>query len=168
MIAANINASEKFLSSYQSWDADDIMAFLPQGHRTPPAKVRSKSFASAFSENLKFETAAGIKVRSKSEVIIADALFMSGIDFKYEEPSDFGLFPDFTITLGGKAFIWEHFGLLSDEAYQRRTLAKLSVYQQNGFVPGHNLIMSFDRPDGIISSREIFTLIQIYLLKDHK
>ncbi|MBR1989653.1 MAG: hypothetical protein IJ987_04195 [Firmicutes bacterium] len=157
----NIRASEKFLSAYQPWDHDDLLPLLPQKHgiAEPPKYTPYRP------EGLRFETAAGCKVRSKSEVIIADALYFSELTFDHEKPTAFGLLPDFTITLSdGSTVIWEHFGLINDPVYRLRMFEKLSIYQANGFYPGRNLILSFDGPDGTISSKEIFRLIEIYLL----
>jgi len=63
-------------------------------------------------------------VRSKSEVIVADALDSLGISWKYEErlavpddPRDFRL-PDFTIGYGGDIYYWEHLGMLNVPGYR--------------------------------------------------
>ena len=161
VLRRNISTSEKFLSLYQPWDHDDLLPLLPQNHgiSEPP------HHNTYHPEGLRFETASGCKVRSKSEVIIADALYFTKLCFDYENPTEFGLLPDFTVKLSdGRIVIWEHFGLLNDPTYRLRMFEKLSIYQAHGFVPGRNLILSFDGPDGSISSKEIFRLIDIYLL----
>jgi ATP-dependent exoDNAse (exonuclease V) alpha subunit len=75
-------------------------------------------------------------VRSKSEVIIANMLFKSGIEnIKYEEPlfaSD-GTFylPDFTIQWKGKTYYWEHLGILDMPKYKRHWEEKQKWYEKH-------------------------------------
>ncbi|WP_186644633.1 hypothetical protein [Fluviispira vulneris] len=79
-------------------------------------------------------TSFGLKVRSKSEVFIAEKLFEHKIDFRYEIPlSAEGktYFPDFTIYIGKKVFYWEHFGMLSNEDYLQKTKNKIIWYDKN-------------------------------------
>ena len=65
-------------------------------------------------------TACGVRVRSKSEIIIADALDRAGIPYRYEFPASIKgwgtLYPDFTCldVRTRKEIIWEHFGLMGD------------------------------------------------------
>ena len=77
-------------------------------------------------------------VRSKSEVIIANMLFESGIEsIKYEEPlfAADGTFylPDFTIQWKGKTYYWEHLGMLEKENYKKHWEKKEIWY--NKFFP---------------------------------
>lgn len=82
------------------------------------------------------KTESGIWVRSKSEVIIANILHRSGINFEYEKK----LFytknkwkePDFTIEYKGKTWYWEHLGLLGDEQYNKDWAEKKEIYKQLG------------------------------------
>jgi len=61
------------------------------------------------------QTESGVWVRSKSEVIIANILHRSNIDFQYEEKLYYNETqwkePDFTIRHNGKVWYWEHLGL---------------------------------------------------------
>jgi len=72
-------------------------------------------------------------VRSKSEVIIANILFRSGIKFKYEEKLYYSKSkwkePDFTIEYNGVTWYWEHLGLLGDEKYNEDWLEKKAIYE---------------------------------------
>ncbi|APJ03832.1 hypothetical protein [Silvanigrella aquatica] len=79
-------------------------------------------------------TSFGLKVRSKSEVFIAEKLYEKKINFKYEQPLSAGektYYPDFTIYLGNKEFYWEHFGMLSDENYALKTEIKIKWYKKH-------------------------------------
>lgn len=79
-------------------------------------------------------TSFGLKVRSKSEVFIAEKLYEKKISFKYEQPlSAEGktYYPDFTLFIGKKEYYWEHFGMMNDEVYAKRTECKIKWYNKN-------------------------------------
>jgi len=82
------------------------------------------------------ETENGIWVRSKSEVIIANILYRSKMDFKYEEKLYYSETqwkePDFTIRHNGKIWYWEHLGLLGDEQYNNDWQDKKQIYKNLG------------------------------------
>jgi len=121
-----------------------------------------------FEAGLIHKTARGEFVRSKSEVIIADALYDKGIEYTYEKEISLGddgiKRPDFTIEDAetGKLFYWEHCGMMSDEKYRRRWEAKQAIYKKHGIIEGENLIVSneVDR----IDSQAIRALIEKYQL----
>ena len=119
--------------------------------------------------NLIHKTKRGEMVRSKSEVIIADALFNAEIDYSYEEElklnNDVVLHPDFTIHIGGNAIYWEHLGMLQKEDYRRKWDIKRKTYEENGIVEGKNLIISKDGADGSIDSQHIDQLIKQLLTR---
>lgn len=116
------------------------------------------------------KTARGELVRSKSEVIIADALYDKGIDYNYEKELSLGedgiRIPDFTIddAESGTLIYWEHCGMMNDEGYRLRWTAKRAVYEKHGIVEGKNLIVTYDNADGGIDSQAIRKLIERYLL----
>lgn len=82
------------------------------------------------------KTESGIWVRSKSEVIIANILFRSNIDFQYEEKLYYNATqwkePDFTIRHNDKIWYWEHLGLLGDEQYNENWQEKKQIYKDLG------------------------------------
>ena len=84
------------------------------------------------------QTLSGNMVRSKSEVIVANILFQTGIPFRYEEtlvaPNNVWISPDFTIEWAGKTYYWEHLGMLDKADYADDWAKKLAVYQQ--YYPG--------------------------------
>lgn len=81
-------------------------------------------------------TESGIWVRSKSEVIIANILYRSSIDFQYEEKLYYNESqwkePDFTIRHNGKTWYWEHLGLLGDEQYNENWQEKKQIFKDLG------------------------------------
>ncbi|OYQ63592.1 recombinase RecQ [Pseudanabaena sp. SR411] len=82
------------------------------------------------------KTESGVWVRSKSEVIIANILHRSNIDFQYEEKLYYNETqwkePDFTIRHKGKIWYWEHLGLLGSEKYEVSWAVKQNIYKNLG------------------------------------
>lgn len=126
-------------------------------------------------------TARGERVRSKSEVIIADTLFHHNIPYRYEFPltlkrtdvdrsadaygSTVTLHPDFLClnTRTRAEFIWEHFGLMDDPAYSKNAAGKLRLYTENRILPGRNLIITMETQTEPLSTRTIDQTIEAFL-----
>jgi len=95
-------------------------------------------------------TEQGERVRSKSEKIIADKLYLLGIPYKYESPllldEHTVVYPDFTILdmRTRKELYLEHFGMMDDSEYVKKTLFKLDTYERNGIFLGVNLFMTHE------------------------
>lgn len=82
-----------------------------------------------------YSTVNGDKVRSKSEVIIANLLADNGIDYEYEKKLEYDngrwIEPDFTIKKeDGTELYWEHLGMLGVESYDNRWLKKQDIYEE--------------------------------------
>lgn len=98
-------------------------------------------------------TEKGEHVRSKSEKMIADKLFMMGIPYRYEYPlvlKGFGtVYPDFTLLhmKDRKEYILEHFGMMDNAEYSAKAVDKIAQYQKNGIYPGETLLMTFETSD---------------------
>ncbi len=90
-----------------------------------------------YEEGKVHRTLANHMVRSKSEVIIANMLFESGIPFEYEVPlfANDGTFylPDFTLRYAGDTWYWEHLGMLDLPSYRQHWDVKQAWYQRNGY-----------------------------------
>lgn len=123
------------------------------------------------------ETLAKDKVRSKSEVLIADRLFNAGIPYRYEEklvleeevPGPESLqtyYPDFTILKKSTREIvyWEHLGKMGDPIYCRDNLAKLHTYMRHGIIQGKNLIITYESADIPLFTKDVDILIREFLL----
>lgn len=114
-------------------------------------------------------TKKGERVRSKSEKMIADALFENGIEYKYECPLElkgYGkVYPDFTILSrkSGKIVYWEHDGRMDDPKYADKAVRKINSYIRNGIMPGRGLILSFETEKLVLSDATICNLIGCYL-----
>lgn len=118
---------------------------------------------------LKHMTSNGIRVRSKSELLIATALEERNLAFKYE--SEFKVNgktvfrPDFAIIrpYDMKEIYWEHFGLMGDSEYEEKTIKKLIYYQDKGWCLWDNLIVSFDSDKGSFNMQTINKIIDMFL-----
>lgn len=80
-----------------------------------------------------YSTVKGDRVRSKSEVIIANLLAENDITYEYEKKLEYEngkwIEPDFTIILPeGRELYWEHLGMLGVESYDKRWLEKQEIY----------------------------------------
>ena len=96
--------------------------------------------SSFLQENLIHLTSRGTAVRSKSELLIAEALINAQVDFGYERPLTLGgvtRYPDFTIVddVTGKTIYWEHLGMLERSDYRRAWEKKLAWYHDHGVLP---------------------------------
>lgn len=137
-------------------------------------KFRGKKFSA---ESPVLLSSNGTRVRSKSEIIIANELTSLGIPFRYEYPyemvwkDDGGVqkgvvHPDFTClnVRTRREFIWEHFGRMDDDAYANGTIEKLENYERNGFSVGENLIFSMETAVKPMIPEKARYLAQKYLL----
>ncbi len=114
-------------------------------------------------------TQSGLKVRSKSEALIAGLLEINNIPFKYEAKliiDNKQFFPDFTIMRpkDGEIMYWEHFGMTGKQSYAQSMTYKLQCYLNNGIIPWEKLITTFDSSNGSIDASLISNLIKVFLL----
>lgn len=153
------------LKDYSSMEFSEVARRFTCLFEKPNIVIYKNKF---YEQNLIHKTLKGDLVRSKSEVIIADALYRAGIPYEYEK--DLYLegvgrkSPDFTIedAESGNTFYWEHCGMLGEPGYRKRWLEKKEVYLQHGIEEGKNLIVSEDGLDGSIDSKKIDELIKKY------
>jgi len=117
-------------------------------------------------------TAKGERVRSKSEVIIADTLGRLGIPYKYECPlklADGGrtIYPDFTCLdlRTRKEFLWEHLGMMDNPEYASLAVKKLSSYLQSGYVSGKNLIISMESSEKPLCQNDVKKIVKEIFLR---
>ena len=126
-------------------------------------------------DSQKYYTANGERVRSKSEVIIADALLRNGVPYCYEVPlklkrrgeaGSVTFHPDFLClnVRTRKEFYWEHFGKMGNEDYKENTVGKLNMYVENGFFPGRNLIFTMESGVESLDTRIVEKMIKEFLL----
>jgi hypothetical protein len=112
-------------------------------------------------------TSRGLKVRSKSELIICEIFYKYGIEFRYEEVIYINgkrLEPDFIIRRksDGKIFYWEHCGMMELPKYRKRYYEKRDLYEFCDIVPWDNMIFTYDK-DGSIDSEYIEAIVKTVL-----
>lgn len=185
----NIKAMERLLKEYEPLDFDKIERSLPQSYRgleqvrpnfAPGEKtyfgVKGQHFTQSenpfMREKLVNSTYFGLKTRSKSEAIIAEALYRAGFSVYYEKRiilyDEFGnqktAYLDFVVPLTVEYEMgWEHNGLLDDDAYLERNVEKLRLYHLNGIYQPKNLIITADKSGGGLDNEYIECLVQNYL-----
>lgn len=121
-------------------------------------------------ESSSFILLSGVRVRSKSEAIIAETLERLKIPYRYEFPlhmkNDVCIHPDF-ICLNvrtRKEIVWEHFGLLDKLDYVNNFVLKMRTYSRNGYVMGSNLIFTVENKDIPLSPNVAEGLARAHLL----
>ena len=118
-------------------------------------------------------TARGERVRSKSEIIIADALFRRGIPYRYEYPHELLLagarnrkrivvYPDFTClnVRTHREIVWEHFGMIDVPEYCQNMASKMEMYLMNGFCLGKNFVMTTETHDRPLNSMMVEAMLE--------
>lgn len=114
----------------------------------------------------------GEPMRSKSEVIIADALASARISYVYEQPLQSAdgqtRYPDFTVedADSGVVYYWEHLGMLDRADYRERWERKLIWYRNQDILPHEEgggsqgtLIITRDDAAGGFDSYQVRQLI---------
>ena len=114
-------------------------------------------------------TACNERVRSKSEVIIADTLNRKGIPYRYEYPVELSgktFHPDFLcLNLRTRQeIIWEHFGMMDCPEYLEQALQKIKIFNDNNYFIGRNLIITMESQSNNISTRQLEQIIKAYLI----
>ena len=108
------------------------------------------------------------RVRSKSEVLIANTLFYMDIPYRYECPLKLGrqlLHPDFTVlnTRTRKEYFWEHFGMMDNANYAEQVVERMNLYQKGGIYPGEQLIITMESSRKSLSTKRIKEIAEHYL-----
>jgi hypothetical protein len=175
----NYSFAEKFFGRFKTESPAEIIKVLPSFYRTLPViyffhpsvhdqientKVGNPSHI----EGLVYLTSSGIRVRSKSERSIADALDQYEIPYHYEAALALDSekrYPDFTIyrPSDGKMILWEHFGLMDQDRYRNKSIEKLSFYARHGFFPYDNLICTYEQD--LLDPAYIQEIIEAHLLR---
>ncbi len=185
-LRANLRAAESFLRQYSGSDEGELASaqssILLQLIRD--TYVTRDSCAEAWLRQTwperayeddppQLPTLRGDLVRSKSEAAIANSLFSRGIPYLYEKPlylpdSEYPVFPDFTIldTYTRTEKIWDHLGLMDDPFYASKNTRKIRRYEKAGYIPGKNLILTFETKDCPFTATNAEQTIKALLLDD--
>lgn len=177
-IEQNCKVMDKMIKKYKSIEPDEINSCQSKAyqlfeqsdyHFTDWSNLQEWGSAqydknTKYPEGLIHRTLKGECVRSKSEVIIADMLFLKGIEYHYEENLKLGkeiIAPDFKVRVPGQGRfrIIEHFGLIGNAKYLEECLWKIRLYINYGYTPWEDIIFTFDAHDGSIDAHLIGWII---------
>lgn len=111
-----------------------------------------------------YMTMKGERVRSKSEQLIADRLYMNNIPYKYECPlqvGEFVIYPDFTILkMSTREDVYlEHCGRMGDEQYADDAVSRFNNYALNGVTPGKRLFTLYETRNIPLDTRVLDQMI---------
>ncbi len=117
-----------------------------------------------------WETKRKERVRSKSELNIANALADRGIPYKYECPLQLSsgviVYPDFTVldVKRRRVLYWEHRGMMDDKEYARGAVLRLKELMKEGLFVGEELIITEETSANPLGTNEIDAVIRRFLL----
>lgn len=178
-----LGAINKFFLNYPEKNVEQIYENMHEGRKRiiEPIIDTEEKFVQkwqeeiyqgkAFSEDMpELYTMKGEKVRSKSELIIADILSKEGVPYRYEYPlylKGFGkIYPDFTVlnVKKRKELFWEHFGMMDEPEYVETAIRKIITYEQNGIYPGDKLILTYETRKNPINQKVVKGMIEHFLI----
>lgn len=186
----SLAAIDEFLDAYERANVCDVFQKMHSARQalSCPVFFSDKEFARMWlaipyegkgfsNEDALLITARGERVRSKSEMTIANTLARLGVPYRYEFPCRLVIakdnknhtavfYPDFTcLNLRTRQeFIWEHFGLVDDADYAQNMNSKIRAYATNGYFAGVNLIMTSESMVDPLSSDLVQLFAEKYLL----
>lgn len=122
---------------------------------------------SGYPEQLTVPTVANHYVRSKSEGMITNVLVTKRIPYHYEEIlyiNGMPIYPDFVIKhpLSGKLYVWEHLGMVDDHEYLTKNMQKVIKYIEAGYIPGVNLILTYETKNNPLDIRYVNALVEYF------
>ena len=179
IVSKNISCLEAAIDSYEPVDERALISQMKGAYATLHPDMftpliqgsgNTQKYQFAFlEEDLKHMTPLGLRVRSKSELVIAGRLEHFGLDLVYEPVISLAgqtFRPDFEIISKRtcKTVYWEHAGMMGDIEYMHKFQEKLSVYYEFGIVPWKNLILTYDNADGGLDVRLVDAMIKGWLL----
>jgi len=156
----NISAISHYIETFNDATANGLINSLPPTYQAASNEYFFHPSIDSWSADpssknpykrseLVYTTKIGIKVRSKSEVSIANTLTEHNIPYRYEAPLKLGsktIYPDF-ITLNpytGQTTIWEHFGMIHESEYEQHMINRMNLYEQHSYIPFLTVIYTFE------------------------
>lgn len=169
-----IRILKRLLKLYQAGTVESEHSRMPQGKQvlvepieeddeTFVSKIISQKFEELkFDDNLpEYYTNKGMRVRSKSEALIANLLDKLEIKYIYEMPislyNGIVAHPDFSIidVKHRRIIYWEHFGMMDNEDYANNALLKINSYEKSGLYVGELLFATFESSEHPINMKLI-------------
>lgn len=135
-------------------DGQDVLEWMAEPYVGKPFKEDAPVYM----------TIRGERVRSKSEVMIADRMYARGVPYKYECPIMIEgqvIHPDFSMKRmsDNKIIYHEHCGMMDDPEYFKDLVERISLYNQAGILQGNRLTFTFETSDKPLDIRIIDRLI---------
>ncbi len=178
--AANQEAEalERALKLFPEITIEDIYDSLPEELRinTKPIVIGDDQYINKWLEapyqrkpfkkdDPEYYSLKGDRVRSKSEIIIADRLYAKGIPYKYECPLKIGkkiIHPDFSILrMSDRQIVYhEHCGMIDKEDYARDMVKRVKLYSTAKIYQGDRLFFTFETSDDSIDVNMIDDFIE--------
>ena len=168
---------KKIIRTYPKFVAEDIYDNLPDARKkyVKPIIPTNEEYARRWearyykkkpiSDDVPiFKTLKGELVRSKSEMIIADRLYINNIPYKYECPimvQNEIIHPDFTILRisDRKILYLEHCGKMDDPKYADDMVIRHNNYGLEGIILGDRLFYTFESSKTPLDVRALDQLI---------
>lgn len=146
---------------YEETVVEDVYEHMPTGKRfvTKPIELTDEEYIKMWNEQQyeklafregapEFFSSKGERMRSKSEVIIANLLDKLKINYKYEKPLRLDklgvVHPDFTLldVKNRKEIYFEHLGMMDDQVYRNNAINKIRAYEKSGYYMGDRLVIT--------------------------
>lgn len=174
---------EQFLGLYPSKVVEDIYPSLHPARQKliTPVELPTDEFIQQWlsvewehkpfyeDDHSEYYNKQGVRMHSKEETIISNALIDRGKPQRYEYPivlKGIGkVHPDFMILnpRTRKEYYWEHMGLWDDMTYRKNAIRRLAAYQRSGIFPGDQLILTFETSSYHPGFYDINAIIDHYL-----
>lgn len=128
-----------FTAPYEGEELAGFFSFLAKTSYRPSLRADLEGYSAKVTEERgrKHVTVSDETVRSGEEVLIANFLYLNGLDYAYEEPYPYRILyarkpytPDFTIRQGDRTVYLEHFGVTEDGQNTRYTPEELERYRR--------------------------------------
>lgn len=151
------SAFHQLLTPYFKLDEESLLDWVNAPYESNPYHP----------EHLTHKTLSGRMVRSKSEALIDTILYTKKIPYRYEcllYLNGKEIYPDFTIKhpISHQLLYWEHLGKMDDPEYSRKAYEKIQLYINNGFVPGVNLILTFETQEHPLTIDYVNHIVEYY------
>ena len=128
----------------------------------PEGKFSDDDESSYYTDN-------GERVRSKSEIMIANKFLRQHIPYIYEPALALGtrtVHPDFIVlnVRTRQSFYYEHLGMMDSPDYSAKATLKINSYIMNGYFPGQGLLFTMETTQRPLDMRVLDALIEEFLL----
>lgn len=173
---------QQILALYEKGTCEEVFEKLKEERKTfvTPITLSDDEFVSrwlkkeytrkGFTQDYpEYYTDNGERVRSKSEILIANALKKHNVPYHYEAPLNLKgsgiIHPDFTALniRTRQEYYWEHMGKMDDAEYIQHALQRINAYERNNIFPGKNLIISHETHLYPLNTQNIEQMILQYL-----